>query len=142
GEILRRLVLYHAPRPCGNPVVPAILPVHPDFVQGTVPQTPAPIAVVQKDAPHAVGTFGQRKSAAVPAVEIAEQEHLPCAGKPLAEPPSVRLLVALESEIAVTVGITGKTARYAFNLAQGFHIEPPAVIQFLGRRLKPWVVFN
>ena len=117
-EILRRVVLHHATRIGGNTLVPAVFAMHEYLVQGAMFQAPAPIAVIKENTPHTVGSPGQRQAAPLPTVEVTEQKHLPCPRQPLAEPPSVRLLVALETEIQVSIGIVGDTFRRLFYLLQ------------------------
>ena len=138
-EILRRVVLHHATRIGGNTLVPAVFAMHEYLVQGAMFQAPAPIAVIKENTPHTVGSPGQRQAAPLPTVEVTEQKHLPCP-QPLAEPPSVRLLVALETEIQVSIGIVGDTFRRLFYLLQGIKVQLPAIFQFAFDRFQPRVV--
>ncbi len=109
-EILRRLVLHHAPRPCRDAVVPAVGTVDVYLVERAVDEPAGIHRVGQEYAPHAVAVLVEPQLRALPRVEVAEQIDVGGLGQPLAEPPARHLLVSLPAEVAVSVGIVDDRA--------------------------------
>ena len=137
GEILRPLVLHHAGGVCGYAVVPAVGAVYVEFVERAVREQMAVHGVGEKCAPHAALALVETYLCALPRVEVAENVCVYGFGQPFAEPPAAQLLVALPSEVAVSVGIVdyrtrlrgyglhaGQISRMAFLYAVGHGPQP------------------
>ena len=141
-EVLRAVVLNHPAGIGRNTLVPTVGAVHQHLVERAVTQPLAPVAVVQKNAPHPAAVLHQRQRAPLPAVEIPEEIDLIRFGQPLAKPPTLRPVVALEAEITVAVSIRLQRTGLPHTSLLCLPIEAVAVLQFPRSLFQPRIVRN
>ena len=138
-EILRLLVLHHAPGVGRDAVPPAVVTVDVELVERAVEQPVAVHRRGEEGAPDPRRVAVHPDLGALPAVEVPEHIDVRRTGQPFAEPPPLQSGIPLPAEIAVAVGVIDDRPRGAFDGREFVEVTSVAAGDRRGRGTEPFV---